>query len=159
MDAETYAVQETVKIVGNFNLEYFVADAIKTAILQAIEDTGRGEFINEGKFIDKKLGSIELIICAYFRITLGQLNMKSRKRTIVTPRQLAHFYYKEYEKGMSLAEIGDLIGNKDHSTVLHSCKTVNNLTDTNKKYAQDKNVLDYKIKELYERKKLEKNGN
>jgi chromosomal replication initiator protein len=61
------------------------------------------------------------------------MKSKTRKREIVQCRQLAMFFSKQMTKS-SLAVIGKYCGNKDHATVLHACKTVNNLADTDKQF-------------------------
>jgi chromosomal replication initiator protein len=66
---------------------------------------------------------------------------KTRKRHIVQARQLAMFFAKKYTKS-SLASIGSQIGDRDHATVLHACKTIDNLLETDKqfkKYYEDIN--------------------
>ena len=70
---------------------------------------------------------------------LDILQSKTRKRHIVQARQLAMFFAKKYTKA-SLANIGSQIGDRDHATVLHACKTVDNLVATDKqfkKYVED----------------------
>lgn len=76
---------------------------------------------------------IQKTVCDYFSIPLENLKSKTRKREIVQARQIAMFFAKSLTKS-SLATIGSLIGGKDHATVLHACKTVNNLIDTDKKF-------------------------
>ena len=69
------------------------------------------------------------------------LQSKTRKRHIVQARQLAMFFAKKFTKA-SLASIGSQIGKRDHATVLHACKTVDNLAETDKqfrKYIEDLN--------------------
>ena len=83
--------------------------------------------------------SIQQNVCSYFSIPLEKLQSKSRKRETVQARQLAMFFSKLYTKS-SLATIGSKCGNKDHATVLHACKTIKNLVDTDKrfkKYVED----------------------
>jgi chromosomal replication initiator protein len=63
------------------------------------------------------------------------LQAKTRKREIVQARQLTMYFSKNLTK-YSLASIGAQVGNKDHATVLHACKTVNNLKDTDKNFRQ-----------------------
>lgn len=80
--------------------------------------------------------SIEMIqetVCDYFNIPIEQLRSKTRKREIVQSRQIAMYFAKNLTKS-SLATIGAKIGGKDHATVLHACKTVNNLVDTDKRF-------------------------
>ena len=70
---------------------------------------------------------------------LMTLQSKTRKRHIVQARQLAMYFAKRYTKA-SLASIGSQIGKRDHATVLHACRTVENLADTDKqfkKYIED----------------------
>lgn len=61
------------------------------------------------------------------------LQLKTRKREIVEARQVAMYLAKKNSKE-SLAQIGATIGKKDHATVLHACKTVENLKETSKQF-------------------------
>ncbi len=76
---------------------------------------------------------IQKVVCDYFNIPIETMKSKTRKREIVQCRQLAMFFSKQMTKN-SLAMIGKYCGNKDHATVLHACKTVNNLADTDKRF-------------------------
>lgn len=73
------------------------------------------------------------IVAAQHGMTVEQIKSKTRKREIVMARQLAMSFSKDYTNA-SLATIGDEIGEKDHATVLHACRTVNNLKDTDRRY-------------------------
>lgn len=84
---------------------------------------------------------IQKVISDYFQMDVDTLQSKTRKRHIVQARQLAMFFAKKYTKA-SLATIGSQIGRRDHATVLHACKTVDNLAETDKqfkKYLEDLN--------------------
>ncbi len=84
---------------------------------------------------------IQKVVSDYFQMDVDTLQSKTRKRHIVQARQLAMFFAKKYTKA-SLASIGSQIGKRDHATVLHACKTVDNLTLTDKqfrKYVEDLN--------------------
>jgi chromosomal replication initiator protein len=76
---------------------------------------------------------IQKVVCDYFDIPIETMKSKTRKREIVQCRQLAMYFSKQMTKS-SLAMIGKYCGNKDHATVLHACKTVNNLADTDKQF-------------------------
>lgn len=76
---------------------------------------------------------IQKIVCDYYNIPHNLIQSKTRKREIVQARQVAMFFSKSLTKS-SLATIGTQIGGKDHATVLHACKTVNNLIDTDKQF-------------------------
>jgi chromosomal replication initiator protein len=88
---------------------------------------------------------IQKIVCDYFDINIDLLNSKTRKREIVQARQLSMFFAKRMTKA-SLASIGLHCGNKDHATVLHACRTVNNLIDTDKQFKTYVDELEKKIK-------------
>ena len=76
---------------------------------------------------------IQKVVCDYFDMPVELIKSKTRKREIVQARQLAMFFSKELTKN-SLASIGAQCGNKDHATVLHACRTVNNLAETDKRF-------------------------
>jgi chromosomal replication initiator protein len=84
---------------------------------------------------------IQKVVSEYFQMDVLTLQSKTRKRHIVQARQLAMYFAKKFTKA-SLANIGSQIGKRDHATVLHACKTVDNLSFTDKqfrKYVEDLN--------------------
>lgn len=87
---------------------------------------------------------IQKVVCDYFDLSIEQLKSKTRKREIVQARQIAMFFSKQMTKS-SLAKIGTLCGGKDHATVLHACKTVTNLTETDKQFKVFINDLEKKL--------------
>lgn len=88
---------------------------------------------------------IQKIVCEYFDISVDLLQAKTRKREIVQARQIAMFFAKQMTQA-SLATIGAQIGKKDHATVLHACKTIKNLKDTNKDFKKNIEEIEQKIK-------------
>ncbi len=82
------------------------------------------------------IGEILKVVSAESNIPIDLILMKSRKREIVDLRQKAMSLAKTFT-GASLATIGSVIGNMDHATVLHACRTVNDLIDTDKSYKGD----------------------
>ena len=76
---------------------------------------------------------IQKVVCDYFDMAIDTLKSKTRKREVVQARQIAMYFSKQMTKS-SLATIGMHCGGKDHATVLHACKTVNNLMDTDKRF-------------------------
>ncbi|MCB9365453.1 MAG: chromosomal replication initiator protein DnaA [Flavobacteriales bacterium] len=76
---------------------------------------------------------IQKVVCDYFDMGIDTLKSKTRKREVVQARQIAMYFSKQMTKS-SLATIGMHCGGKDHATVLHACKTVNNLMDTDKRF-------------------------
>ncbi len=84
---------------------------------------------------------IQKVVSDYFQMDIQTLQSKTRKRHIVQARQIAMYFAKKFTKA-SLASIGTQIGRRDHATVLHACKTVDNLSFTDKqfrKYVEDLN--------------------
>jgi len=88
---------------------------------------------------------IQKVVCDYFNMPMEMLKSKTRKREIVQARQIAMFFAKSMTKS-SLVTIGTQIGNKDHATVLHACKTVNNLIDTDKSFRVYIDEIEKKLK-------------
>jgi chromosomal replication initiator protein len=76
---------------------------------------------------------IQKVVCDYFDMNVDVLKSKTRKREIVQARQIAMYFSKNLTSS-SLSTIGSVIGGKDHATVLHAYKTVNNLAETNKEF-------------------------
>lgn len=87
---------------------------------------------------------IQKVVCDYFDLPIELLKSKTRKREVVQARQIAMFFAKNMTKS-SLATIGMHCGGKDHATVLHACRTVNNLMDTDKRFKNYISELEKKI--------------
>ena len=62
-------------------------------------------------------------VCNHYNVTQQQVFSKCRKRDYVQVRQISMYLAQKYTK-MTSARIGQLIGNRDHSTVIHSCTMV-----------------------------------
>jgi len=88
---------------------------------------------------------IQKVVCDYFNIAIDLIQSRTRKREIVQARQVAMYFSKNLTKA-SLATIGSQIGGKDHATVLHACKTVNNLIDTDKRFRLQMQEIEKKLK-------------
>lgn len=89
---------------------------------------------------------IQKVVCDYFNIPIESIQSRTRKREIVQARQLTMYFAKKMTKS-SLAIIGLQCGNKDHATVLHACKTVANLAETDKQFRTWIDELEKKFKE------------
>ena len=69
------------------------------------------------------LDEIVEAVCNHYKVTVAAVNSKSRKREYVEARQVAMFMAQKLIK-MPASRVGKLIGNRDHSTVIHSCAKV-----------------------------------
>lgn len=70
--------------------------------------------------------NIQKTVAEYYRLKLPELLSKKRSRNIARPRQIAMCLTRELTS-MSLPEIGASFGGRDHSTVIHACKTMEEL--------------------------------
>ncbi len=82
------------------------------------------------------LENIQRTVAAYFRIRVSDLTSKSRKRSIVRPRQIAMTLAKELTEH-SLPEIGSAFGGRDHTTVLHAHQKVRELARVDTRLRDD----------------------
>jgi chromosomal replication initiator protein len=80
--------------------------------------------------------NIQKTVAEYYKIRVGDLLSKRRSRSIARPRQVAMALAKELTN-YSLPEIGDAFGGRDHTTVLHACKRVKELRETERRIGED----------------------
>jgi len=84
--------------------------------------------------LDSK-GNPILAACKVYGVTKADILGSSRKRQVVTPRQVCMWwYYVKKENPYSSIYTGKILGNKHHATVVSACKQVNNLIETDKEY-------------------------
>jgi chromosomal replication initiator protein len=89
--------------------------------------------------LQEKLVTIENIqktVAEYYKIRVAELLSKRRSRSIARPRQVAMALAKELTNH-SLPEIGDAFGGRDHTTVLHACRRVKELRETDRRIGED----------------------
>lgn len=87
------------------------------------------------------LDNMKKIVAEYYKIKVADLMSKRRSRSIARPRQVAMALAKELTNH-SLPEIGDSFGGRDHTTVLHACRKIKELRETNSDIREDyKNLL------------------
>jgi chromosomal replication initiator protein len=114
---------------SSFNRKEITITLAKDVVEKFVKNTKR----------EVSIDYIQKVVSDYFQMDIDTLQSKTRKRHIVQARQLAMFFAKKFTKA-SLASIGSQIGKRDHATVLHACKTVDNLSTTDKqfrKYVED----------------------
>lgn len=80
--------------------------------------------------------NIQKIVAEYYKIKIGELLSKRRTRSVTRPRQIAMALAKELTNH-SLPEIGQAFGGRDHTTVLHACRAIAELRDTNLDIQED----------------------
>ena len=80
--------------------------------------------------------NIQRLVADYFNIQISDLISKSRARNIARPRQIAMSFSKQYTT-LSLPKIGAEFGGRDHTTVLHACKKVDELIKNDLNFESD----------------------
>ena len=86
------------------------------------------------------IDNIQKTVAEYFKMRVADLHSKRRNRSITRPRQIAMALAKELTNH-SLPEIGDAFGGRDHTTVLHACRRVALLRETETRIAEDYGTL------------------
>ncbi len=119
---------------ASFNRKEFTLPLIKQIVDKFVKNTKK----------EVSIDYIQKVVSKYFEMDVTTLQSKTRKRHIVQARQLAMFFAKRMTKA-SLASIGSQIGSRDHATVLHACKTVDNLTETDKQFRKYVDELTKKL--------------
>ena len=91
---------------------------------------------------------IQTLVCKYFKISKNEMLSSRRSRYLVRPRQVA-IYLSKILTTKSLPEIGREFSNRDHTTIIHSVKTIEKLKDENVEISSGINNLKNQI--LYKR--------
>jgi chromosomal replication initiator protein len=89
--------------------------------------------------------NIQKTVAEYYKIRVADMHSKKRNRNIARPRQVAMALAKELTE-MSLPEIGDAFGNRDHTTVLHACRTIASLRVSNSNFNHEFHGLEQTLK-------------
>ena len=94
--------------------------ALAEVVLKNIVTTYKNELTVE---------QIQKMVADYFKVSENSLRAKTRKQEIVVPRQIAMFLAKNFTRA-SLKTIGLHFGGRDHSTIIHACKSVTEMMET-----------------------------
>ena len=115
-----------VRAFANFKGEHITIDLVREALkdMLALQD----------KLVT--IENIQKIVAEYYKIKVSDLKSKSRSRSVTRPRQLAMALAKELTN-RSLPEIGKAFGDRDHTTVLHACRTIADLREKDNNIQED----------------------
>jgi len=91
---------------------------------------------------DRQVGieNIQRTVADYYKIRIADMHSKKRSRSVARPRQVAMALAKELTNH-SLPEIGDSFGGRDHTTVLHACRKIEELRESSRDIGEDYNNL------------------
>ena len=84
------------------------------------------------------------VVCEYLNLDFARFNSTERTREIAQARQIAMYLAKQHTKA-PLTTIGAAIGGRNHATVLHSCKAVSNLLETDKAFRRQVEEIEKKV--------------
>jgi chromosomal replication initiator protein len=102
--------------------------------LELVKDALRDVLALQEKLVTVE--NIQKTVAEYYKIRIAELLSKRRSRSIARPRQVAMALAKELTNH-SLPEIGDAFGGRDHTTVLHACRRVKELRETERRIGED----------------------
>lgn len=85
-------------------------------------------------------------VCNHYNLDEGVIHTKTRKREIVQVRQIAMYLAKKHTD-YSTSKIGQMIGNRDHATVLHACKIIKDLVEVNKSFKTEIDEIEHSIRQ------------
>lgn len=101
----------------------------KEITLELVEETLK-DLAGRAKAKNVTPDVIQKVVADYYDVRIAELKGRNRQRTIAFPRQVAMFLCKQLIPTMSLAEIGECFGGRDHATVIHACKKIERLIKT-----------------------------
>jgi chromosomal replication initiator protein len=102
--------------------------------MELVQETLRDLFNVHARAIT--IQNIQKTVADYYQLRLSDLLSQRRVRSLARPRQIAMALAKELTEH-SLPEIGEAFGGKDHTTVMHACKKIRSLCETDMRLRQD----------------------
>jgi len=115
---------------ASFTNQPITMDAAKEALKEILAASNRQITVEH----------IQKTVADYCKIKVADMHSKKRTRDIARPRQMAMALTKELTQ-MSLPAIGDAFGGRDHTTVLHACRTIEDLRQSDQTISHEYSVL------------------
>ncbi|MHC5009654.1 MAG: chromosomal replication initiator protein DnaA [Planctomycetota bacterium] len=112
------------------------ADVASVPIDLPLAQTALQDSIASGSTHSPTMDRITETVAAYFKVKISDLRSKRRSRSISTPRQVVMYFAKELTS-LSLEEIGDHFGGRDHSTVLYGIRKVKDKSENESRFAAE----------------------
>jgi len=111
----------------------------KAITLDFAKDALRDLLSSHDKMVS--IENIQKTVASYYKIRVSDMHSKRRTRSVTRPRQLAMALCKELTNH-SYPEIGDAFGGRDHTTILHACRKIEELKETDPRINEDyRNLL------------------
>lgn len=93
---------------------------------------------------------IKTIVCDHVGMTLSELATKSRVAKYSKARHLVMYLMHRFESGLTLSEMGAILGIKNHSSVIFGIKSIKNIVETEKAFKAEVELMEFRIKEFVE---------
>ena len=132
----TYVPSNIRELIGVYTSLVANATFAQRAITIALTQEVMKNTVGERTIAPLPIEEIKQVVSKYFHLRADELCETTRRANIVEPRQIAMFLAKEYTQ-TSLAAIGQQLGRKSHSTVLHATKAVKDRIDCSKEFRED----------------------
>ncbi|MDR1433212.1 MAG: chromosomal replication initiator protein DnaA [Puniceicoccales bacterium] len=116
------------KLEGALNRIASYVSITKTPINSELVEHVLHDLFSEEQAAEITVESIQQKVCAHFKLSANDMTGKKRPANIAFPRQIA-MYLSRLMTSRSLADIGEKFGGRDHGTVIHACKTVENTVE------------------------------
>ena len=126
---------KSVMAYARFNGKNIILDSAKEALRDLLSAQNRQITVD----------NIQKTVADYYKIKMSDMHSKKRSRNVARPRQVAMALAKELTQ-LSLPDIGDAFGNRDHTTVLHACRTIAALREKDHDINRDYHMLEQVLK-------------
>ena len=135
-----YVIASARDLEGALNRLFAHNQLTKQPVTMDLAEKTLHDLVRIGEPRSIKVEEIQQVVCKHFSVTKADLLSSCRARTLVRPRQIA-MYIAKVMTGRSLPEIGRRFGNRDHTTVLHAVRKIDELVTKDKTLAQEVELL------------------
>ncbi|MBN9669218.1 chromosomal replication initiator protein DnaA [Roseibium aggregatum] len=135
-----YVVASARDLEGALNRLFAHNQLTKQPVTMDLAEKTLHDLVRIGEPRSIKVEEIQQVVCKHFSVTKADLLSSCRARTLVRPRQIA-MYIAKVVTGRSLPEIGRRFGNRDHTTVLHAVRKIEDMANKDKALAQEIELL------------------
>lgn len=135
-----YVISSARDLEGALNRLFAHNQLTKQPVTMELAEKTLHDLVRIGEPRSIKVEDIQNVVCKHFSVTKADLLSSCRARTLVRPRQIA-MYIAKVITGRSLPEIGRRFGNRDHTTVLHAVRKIEDMVSKDKSLAQEVELL------------------
>lgn len=135
-----YVISSARDLEGALNRLFAHNQLTKQPVTMDLAEKTLHDLVRIGEPRSIKVEEIQQVVCKHFSVTKADLLSSCRARTLVRPRQIA-MYIAKVMTGRSLPEIGRRFGNRDHTTVLHAVRKIEDMVKNDKTLAQEVELL------------------